>query len=75
MKHITTWFSHTSKEVKVIKTWLAELSIIRPNEKHWMEFGNSYRRVRGNIDNPKGDRNSTGRQTQSTNLDPWAFRL
>jgi hypothetical protein len=27
----------------------------------------------GRIENPEGDRNSTGRPTKSTNLDPWGL--
>jgi hypothetical protein len=36
-----------------------------------MERGNSYGRMEGRIAGSKGDRNSTGRPTVSTNLDPW----
>jgi hypothetical protein len=36
-----------------------------------MELGHSYGRIRGRISGPKGDRNSTGRPTESTNLDLW----
>jgi len=43
----------------------------KPSAKHWMELGDSYRRVQGTIVGPKGDRNITGSQTESTNLDPW----
>jgi hypothetical protein len=35
------------------------------------ELGESYGRVGGRISGPEGDRNSTGRPTMSTNLDPW----
>jgi hypothetical protein len=35
-----------------------------------MELGD-YGRVGGRIEGPKGDRNSTGRLTESNNLDPW----
>jgi hypothetical protein len=31
-------------------------------------------RAGGRIENPKGDRNSTGRRTKSTNLDPGTLR-
>jgi hypothetical protein len=34
------------------------------------ELGNSYRRIGGRIVGPEGDRNSTERPTESTNLDP-----
>jgi hypothetical protein len=37
-----------------------------PTVKQWMELGNSDGRVGG-----KDCRNSTGRPTESTNLDPW----
>jgi hypothetical protein len=30
-----------------------------------------YGRIRGRIAGPRGDRNSTGKPTESTNLDPW----
>jgi hypothetical protein len=36
-----------------------------------MELGGSYKRIRRRIAGPKGDRNSTERPTESTNLDPW----
>jgi hypothetical protein len=36
-----------------------------------MELGDSYGRIGRRIAGPEGDRNSTGRQTESTNLDPW----
>jgi hypothetical protein len=39
--------------------------------KQWMELRNSYGRVGGRIAGPEGDSNSTGRSTESTNLDPW----
>jgi hypothetical protein len=35
-----------------------------------MELGDSYGRIVGNIVGLKGDRNSTERATESTNLDP-----
>jgi hypothetical protein len=38
-----------------------------------MELGNSYGRIEGRIAVPKGDRNSTERPIESTNLDPRAF--
>ena len=30
-----------------------------------------WRRIGGRINSPEGDRNSTGRPTESTNLNPW----
>ena len=39
--------------------------------KHWMEFEDSYGRIAGKIVGPEGDRNSKGRPTESTNMDPW----
>jgi hypothetical protein len=36
-----------------------------------MELGDFYGRIGGRIFSPYGDRNSTGRPTESTNLDPW----
>jgi hypothetical protein len=36
-----------------------------------MEVRDSYGRVGGRIEGPEGDRNSTGRPTKSTHLDPW----
>jgi hypothetical protein len=35
--------------------------------KHWTELRDSY----GRIENPKRDRNTTGRSTESTKLNPW----
>ena len=39
--------------------------------KQWMERGDSYGRMGGRIVASKRDRNSTGRPTELTNLDPW----
>ena len=36
-----------------------------------MELGNSYGRIEERTVGPESDRNSTGRPTESTNLDPW----
>jgi hypothetical protein len=37
-----------------------------------MELGDSYgKRIGGRIAGPEWDRNSTGRSTESINLDPW----
>ena len=36
-----------------------------------MELGNSYGRIEERTVGPERDRNSTGRPTESTNLDPW----
>jgi hypothetical protein len=38
-----------------------------------MELGDSYGRIGGRIVGPEGDRNSTGRPTESTNLDTLGF--
>jgi hypothetical protein len=37
--------------------------------KHWMNLRDSYGRVGGKIEGPGGDRNSTERPTESTNLE------
>ena len=42
-----------------------------PTAEQWVEPGDSYGRTGGRIMGPEGDRNSTGRPTKSTNLDPW----
>jgi hypothetical protein len=42
-----------------------------PTAKQWMELGDSNGKIEGRIAGLYGDRNSTGRQTESTNLDPW----
>ena len=42
-----------------------------PTTKQWMELRDSYGRIGGRIVGLKGDRNSTERPTESTNLDPW----
>jgi hypothetical protein len=39
-----------------------------------MELGLSYGRIRGKIGDTEGDKNSTGRPTQSSNLDSWGFQ-
>jgi hypothetical protein len=36
-----------------------------PITKQWMELGDSYERVGGNIEGHEGDRNSTGRLAES----------
>ena len=36
-----------------------------------MELGDSYGRIGGRIAGPEGDKNSTGRPSESTYLDPW----
>jgi hypothetical protein len=41
----------------------------RHPQQQWLELGDSYGRIGGRIASPKGDRNSTGRPTESTNLD------
>lgn len=38
-----------------------------------MELGNPYGRVWGRTEGTKGDRNTKGRITKSTNLDTWDF--
>jgi hypothetical protein len=43
--------------------------------KQWMELGNFYGRIGGRISAPKGDRKSTGKQTESTNLAPWGCQV
>ena len=39
-----------------------------------MELGDSHVRAGGKTAGPEGDRNSAGRLTESTNLDPWGFQ-
>jgi hypothetical protein len=36
-----------------------------------MELGDAYGKIGGRIEGPKGDKNSTERPTDSTNLDLW----
>jgi hypothetical protein len=42
----------------------------RPKTKHWTEVGDSYGKIEGRTECPEGDRNSTGRSTELTDLDP-----
>jgi hypothetical protein len=42
-----------------------------PTAKHWMKLRDSYGRDGGKIDSLEGVRNSTGRPTESTNLNPY----
>jgi hypothetical protein len=42
-----------------------------PTPKQWIELVDSYGRIGERITGPEGDRNSTGRPTESTNLDSW----
>jgi hypothetical protein len=44
-----------------------------PTAKQWIELGNSYGIIK-QIAVPEGDKNSTGRPTESTILDPWGFQ-
>ena len=44
-----------------------------PSAKHWKELEDSYRSVRGKIEGNEGNENTTGKPTQSTNLDLWEF--
>jgi hypothetical protein len=41
--------------------------------KQKMELGEFYRRVGRKIEGPEEDRDSTGRPTELTNLDPWGL--
>ena len=43
----------------------------RHPQPNWMELGNSYGRIGGRTMGPEGDRNSTRRPTELTNLDIW----
>jgi hypothetical protein len=45
----------------------------RPTDKYWTELRDSIWTVQGRIKGLKGDRNSTVRPTESTNLDPYGF--
>jgi hypothetical protein len=45
-----------------------------PTAKQSTELGYSYERIGGRITGSVGDRNSTGRPAESTNLDPWGFQ-
>ena len=47
-----------------------QTQIQTPTAKHSMELGNSYGTIGGRIVDTEGDRNSTGRTTQSTKLYP-----
>jgi hypothetical protein len=55
------------------RNWLRQMQT--PIAKQWMEHGDSYGRIRERIVDPKEDRNSTGRPTKSTNLDPWGSQI
>jgi hypothetical protein len=43
----------------------------RPTAKQWIKLVSFYGRIEGRIAGPRGDRNSTGKPTESTNLNPW----
>jgi hypothetical protein len=47
--------------------------LTKTNTETWMELWDSYRRVEGRIEGPIVDRNSKGRPTESTNLDPYGL--
>jgi hypothetical protein len=51
-------------------SWLRQIQT--PTAKQWIELEDSYGRTGERIVGPEGDRNSTGRPTESTNLDPWS---
>jgi hypothetical protein len=42
----------------------------RPTAKNWIELQDSYEKAGGRMEGPEGDRNSTGRPTESTDVDP-----
>jgi hypothetical protein len=42
--------------------------------KHWTDLEDSYGRVDGRIEGPRKYRNSAGRSTMSTNIDPGGQR-
>jgi hypothetical protein len=44
-----------------------------PTAKLLMELGDFYGRDEGRIEGPEGNKNSTGRPTESTNLDLWGL--
>jgi hypothetical protein len=44
-----------------------------PTDKHWTEVRDSFGRVERRIEVLEGDKNSIGRPTESTNLDPWGL--
>jgi hypothetical protein len=46
-----------------------------PTVKQWMELGDSYEGVEKKIEGPRGDSNSSGRPTESTNMDLGALRV
>jgi hypothetical protein len=53
-------------------SWLRQIQT--PTAKQWMELEDSYERIGGRIIGSKGNRSSTGRPTESTNLDLWGFQ-
>jgi hypothetical protein len=61
-EHVALWEATPS-------SWLRHRHT--PIAKQWVELGDFYGRIGGNISDPRGDRNSTGRPTESTNLDSW----
>lgn len=52
----------SSSRLKQMETFIA---------KHWTEVGDSFGRIGGRFKGPEGDRNSTRRPIETTNLDPW----
>ena len=65
-------FCYVCRQEYVVLQEVPPSSLLRqaqtPTAKQWMELGNSCGRIGGRIEGPKGNRNSTGRPTESTNL-------
>jgi hypothetical protein len=64
---------YTSRQEHVVLWEAPPTSWLRYSHhtKQWMELGDSYKLIGGRIVGPEGDRNFTGRPTESTNLNPW----
>ena len=66
------------QEPSITVLWKAPLSIQwkekqRSTAKHQMELRESFRRIERRTGEPKEDRNSTGRSTESTNQNHWGL--
>jgi hypothetical protein len=55
--------------------WSRDCGNRQPIITHCTDLRNSYGRGEGMIEGPEEDRNSTGKPTESSNLDTWGFSV
>jgi hypothetical protein len=77
MTNITTLngiiYNHLLVSYLKIKTDSGQIQT--PIAKQWMEIGDSFGKIGGRFMSPGRYRKSTGRPTESNNLNPWGSQL